>query len=72
MKSKAFYDKYHFRAKVLMTDDVWDDMDDEMLDKVGEFEKHLSDKLWGMFVEYLNLPNSYLKAENPYVRPIKD
>lgn len=72
MKSRAYYNKEQFKARVLMTDDVWDDMDDEMLDKVTEFEKHLSSKLWQMFVEYLNLPNSYLKAENPYVSPIKD
>jgi len=72
MKSRAFYNSEQFKAKVIMKDEVWDDMDNEMLDKVTEFEKHISSKLWQMFVEYLDLPNSYLKAENPYVKPNKD
>ena len=72
MKSKAFYSKEQFSLKIKMTDEVWDDMDDEMLDKVTEFENHLSSKMWQMFVEYLNLPNSYLKAEMQNVQPPND
>ena len=72
MKSRAYYNQEQFKTKVVMTDEVWDDMDDEMLDKVTEFEKHLSSKLWQMFVEYLNLPNSYLKAEIKNVKPGDD
>lgn len=63
MKSRAFYRKDQFYIKVKMTDDVWSDMDDEMLNKVDEFEKHLSDKAWEMFTSFLNLPVSSLKAE---------
>lgn len=69
MKSRAFYRKDQFYIKVKMTDDVWSDMDDEMLNKVDEFEKHLSDKAWEMFTSFLNLPVSSLKAEIPYVKP---
>lgn len=72
MKSRAFYNENQFRAKIIMSDEVWDDMDDEMLERVTQFEKHINSKFWQMFVEYLNLPNSYLKAENPYVQPKKD
>lgn len=68
MKSKAYYTPEQFSAKVIMKDDVWEDMDNEMLDKVTEFEKHISGKLWAMFVQYLNLPNTYLKQEMPYTR----
>lgn len=69
MKSRAFYRKDQFYIKVKMTDDVWSDMDDEMLNKVDEFEKHLSDKAWDMFTSFLNLPVSSLKAEIPYFKP---
>lgn len=61
MKSKANYSKEQFWLKIHMRDEVWDDMDDEMLDKVTEYEKKLNDGLWSKFVEFLNIPHSYLK-----------
>lgn len=72
MKSRAYYNEEQFKGKILMTDDVWDDMDDEMLDKVTEFEKHISSKLWQMFIEYLKVvPSTKFIEEKPYIRPLK-
>jgi len=71
MKSKAYYTPEQFGIKIMMKDEVWDDMDNEMLDKVTQFENHLKNEAWKMFVEFLNMPTSYLKEENPYIRPVK-
>ena len=64
MKAKSFYSKEQFSLKIKMTDDVWDDMDDEMLDKVTEFEKTLNENVWNNFVTFLNLPHSAFKKVN--------
>ena len=63
MKSRAFYNKDQFWLKIHMKDEVWDDMDDEMLSKVDEFEKELNDNLWSKFVKFMNLPHTYLKED---------
>ena len=68
MKLRAFYNKEQFSIKIRMSDGVWDDMDDDMLDKVTEFESHLNSKLWAMFVEYLKIPQSCLIDESQNVK----
>lgn len=70
MKAKAFYSKEDFGIKVNLKDWVYQDMDDQMLDKVDEFERQLNEKAWAMFVDFLNIPNSYFKKHNDTKPPV--
>ncbi len=58
--SKA-YTKEQFWLKIHMKDEVWDDFDDKMLDKLDEFEKNLNENILNHFYEWMKtpLPHSY-------------
>lgn len=53
MPLKEIYPKDEFWLKIHMKDNVWDDMDDNLLNQLDEFERKLNEEIYNKFQLFL-------------------
>lgn len=53
MSLKEIYPKEDFWLKIHMKDHIWDDMDDNLLNQLDEFERKLNEEIYNKFQLFL-------------------
>lgn len=62
MPLKEIYPKEEFWLKIHMKDNVWDDMDDNLLSQVDEFERKLNEDIYNKFQVFLRTGHAEVSA----------
>lgn len=62
MPLKEIYPKEDFWLKIHMKDHVWDDMDDNLLNQLDEFERKLNEDIYNKFQVFLRTGKAKVSA----------